>query len=96
MGPDYAIHAAFDGLRPDAFTPLGSAEIHGTKFEDLDGDGVWDKEGPGAEPGLPGVTVFLDLDQDGRLDEGEPSTVTAADGSYSFTGLAPGDRTRTS
>jgi len=69
------------------------AEIHGSSFEDLDGDGVWDKDGPGAEPARPGVTVFLDLDQDGRLEAGEPSTVTAADGSYSFTGLAPGDYT---
>ena len=34
--------------------------------------------------------VFLDLNNNGQLDPGEQSTVTASDGSYSFTGLRPG------
>ncbi len=50
---------------------------------DVDGDGV---QGPG-EPGVPGLTVEL-------LDSGGSDLATAttgADGSYSFTDLAPGD-----
>src|SRR5262249_28862192 len=35
-----------------------------------------------------GVTLFLDTNGNGTLDEGEVSTTTAANGSYSFTNLA--------
>jgi hypothetical protein len=62
------------------------AEIHGYKWSDLNGDGVWNQED---EPALAGWTVFLDANLNGQLDEGESSTVTAEDGSYSFTSLAP-------
>ncbi len=61
-------------------------EIHGTKWNDADGDGEWDA----GETGLAGVTIYLDLDDDGVLDAGEPSTLTDADGNYSFTSLVPG------
>ncbi len=67
------------------------AEIHGVKWHDLNGDGIRD---PG-EPGLLGWTIstFLDLDGDGELGDGESTllAVTGPDGSYSFTGLMPGD-----
>jgi len=63
------------------------AEIHGSKWSDLDGDGVWDQPD---EPGLEGWTIFLDDDLDGVLDPGETSTTTAADGSYALTSLEPG------
>jgi len=42
------------------------------------------------ESPMAGVTIYLDLDGDGSLDTGEPSTITAADGSFSFTGLTTG------
>lgn len=52
------------------------------------------------EPGMAGVTIYLDLNDNGIKDANEPSTVTAADnpatknvdeaGSYTFTGLAAG------
>ena len=35
-------------------------------------------------PGLPDWTVYADLNHNGRLDQGEPSTTTAADGSYAL------------
>src|SRR5262249_4334757 len=44
--------------------------VTGTKFNDLDGDGVRD---PG-EPGLQGWTIYVDLNNNGTLDGGEPST----------------------
>src|SRR5262249_5491453 len=42
------------------------------------------------EPALAGWTVYLDLNQSGRLDAGEPFVVTGASGTYSFANLAPG------
>jgi autotransporter-associated beta strand protein len=62
------------------------AEIHGTEWNDLNGNGVRD---PG-EPPLAGWTVFLDTNHNGVLDPGEVFTTTAADGSYAFTDLPAG------
>ena len=60
--------------------------LTGTKFEDLDGDGVKDDgEGP-----IEGVTIFIDANQNGTFDAGERSTVTDADGNYTFFGVATG------
>ncbi|MHC4500613.1 MAG: right-handed parallel beta-helix repeat-containing protein, partial [Planctomycetota bacterium] len=59
----------------------------GYKFEDLDADGQSREAG---EPGLGGWRIFVDYDDDGVLDAGEPSAVTAADGSYLITGIVPG------
>ena len=60
------------------------------------GDYVWfDQDGGGdqdeTESGLPGVTVYLDLNENGILDGGEPSATTGENGIYSITGLAAGD-----
>ncbi len=69
------------GLNFGNFRPTGFA---GTKFEDLNGNGAKDS----GEPGLSGWTIRL-------MKEGAlvSSTVTAADGSYSFTGISPGSYT---
>jgi hypothetical protein len=48
--------------------------ISGTKWDDLDGDGRRVQ----GEPGLAGVTIYLDLNNNHQLDAGEPWTVTAA------------------
>src|SRR5262249_54096293 len=42
------------------------------------------------EPGLPNWQIYLDTNNNGVLDAGEPSTLTDANGNYSFTGLQPG------
>ena len=42
---------------------------------------------------MAGVTVYLDLNGNRTSDAGEPSTLTAADGSYAFTGVQPGTYT---
>jgi len=60
----------------------GQASICGVKFDDLDGDGVKDV----GEPGLAGWTINL-------TGTATDSAITAADGSYSFTGLEPGSYT---
>ncbi len=67
------------------FGNFHSISISGRKFEDENGDG----SGTG-DLGLGGWTIFLDANNNGALDAGEPNTTTAADGSYSFTNLGPG------
>jgi len=76
------------------------ATISGFKFEDRDADGVRDA----GEPGIGGFIIYFDRNLNGVRDwtdtngngvwdpgEGERWTVTAADGSYAFTGLLPRD-----
>lgn len=75
------------GNRLTAAATTGS--LNGTKFNDLDGDGTWDT----GEPGLPGVTIFLDANANNSFDSGETSVVTDATGSFAFTGLAAGNVT---
>ncbi|HEV3340965.1 MAG TPA: SdrD B-like domain-containing protein [Pirellulales bacterium] len=60
--------------------------IIGTVFNDLNLNGKFD----GGEPGIPGVTVFLNNDGTGAPDSNNPSTVTNASGTFAFEGLAPG------
>lgn len=75
---------------------IGSGTIGNTVYFDADGDGIQD-DGTGidpAEPGLPNVGVFLDIDfnHDGIVDRTLRS-VTAAAGSYQFANLPAGDYT---
>lgn len=63
-----------------------SGSISGTKFNDVDADGVLD---PG-EVGLAGVTIFIDANGNNTLDSGEMSAVTNASGQFAFTGLSAG------
>ncbi len=69
--------------------------VHGRKWNDLDGDGRQDPK----EPGLPGVTIYSDRNNNGQFDAGEPHTVTMEDdpvtdfdegGLYWLDGLRPG------
>ncbi len=91
-GSDSFTYEAYDGqLDSNVATvnitvPPPTGSISGTLWGDVNGDGV---RGTG-DAGLAGRTVFLDQNQNGKLDPGEASTTTAADGSYTFTGLAPG------
>jgi len=62
-------------------------EIHGSVWDDQNGDGQRD----GNEPGLADRRVFLDENENGHWAPGEPSELTDALGDYAFTGLAPGD-----
>ena len=66
-----------------------SCSVSGTKFNDLDADGVRDA----GEPGLGGWRFYLDLDNDDQRDAGEPTAVTDADGSYHITDVLPGTYT---
>jgi hypothetical protein len=88
--------AAFDGPsgpgdyrgRSDTFAfdvNVGVGAIYGTKWNDQNNDGVRGTY----EPGVEGVTIYLDDDRNGALDPGEVFTVTDASGDYGFTDLDP-------
>ncbi|CAD77734.1 MAG TPA: adhesin [Rhodopirellula baltica] len=55
----------------------------GRIFNDANGNGTFT-----GDSGLGGVTVFLDVNGDGVLSPSDPSTVTAADGTYSLFGAS--------
>jgi hypothetical protein len=60
---------------------VGLGTVTGSKWEDLDRDGTRDI----GDPGLEGVTIFLDLNGNGLLDnpasvQGEPIAVTDVNG----------------
>ncbi|MEQ8963476.1 MAG: SdrD B-like domain-containing protein, partial [Coleofasciculus sp. C2-GNP5-27] len=78
-----------------------NGEISGTTFNDINGNGIYDVA---TEPPLEGLTINLYLDDgDSKFDEQnhglfDPNadslvtkTMSAADGSYEFTRLLPGD-----
>jgi hypothetical protein len=62
------------------------ASVTGTVIGDDNGNGARDS----GELGLAGIAVFADLDGNGTLDQGEPSTTSGAGGTYALTGLKPG------
>ena len=66
----------------------------GTKFHDLNADGVRQ----GNEPGLGGWQIYVDENNDGNFDAGEPTATTSSAqatlGQYTITGIKPSDATR--
>ncbi len=54
--------------------------VTGFKYADTNGNGIRDA----GELGLGGFFIYIDLDGDDRIDIGEPSARTAADGSFSL------------
>jgi hypothetical protein len=76
------------GAIPQAAQP--PATIYGKKFQDMTGNGM-----SADDKALAGWTIklYADANGNGKVDSGEAlvdSKVTAADGSYAFTGLAAG------
>jgi hypothetical protein len=55
----------------------------GTKFLDVNADGIRDA----GEPGLEGFRIFADYDDDGVLDDDEPFAYTDAQGNYVIDGI---------
>ena len=64
---------------------LGS--IQGSKWNDINANGIWDE----GEKALAGWTIYIDTFTNGKLDPWEISTVTNADGKYTFSNLGPGE-----
>ncbi|MFT3788234.1 MAG: SdrD B-like domain-containing protein [Tepidisphaeraceae bacterium] len=69
------------------FGIVQTGSISGSLFGDRDGNGVRS----GNEWGYGGWSVFLDRNDNGRRDRGEPKTITDPAGRYLFTDLLPGD-----
>ena len=74
----------FTGIDIGNARPIGT--ISGTKFNDFNVSGVREPN----EPGIEGVTVYLDNNNNRTLDPGENRTVTDSLGNYAFTNLAAG------
>jgi hypothetical protein len=80
-------------LGPAQLTPADTSNrpkdgsIVGTVFQDFDGDGQVDRD----DRGMADVTVFLDLDRDGKLGDNEPRQPTNEIGGFVFDDLEPGD-----
>jgi len=77
FGRNYVAPALAWGLS----TGTQGAALTGTVFNDANRDGV---RGGTGEPGLGGLTVYVDANSNGQLDPGELSTTTAANGSFSL------------
>jgi hypothetical protein len=69
------------------FAPTATAvlpdSITGFVFNDLNADGIVQ---PG-EPNLPGAEIYVDLNNNGSLDSGEPASISDAVGSFGFLNL---------
>jgi len=65
------------------------AGIQGTKFNDLNRNGIRDA----GEPPISNVQIFIDTNNNGTVEPGEPSTLTNPTGNFVFPGLLPGTYT---
>jgi hypothetical protein len=85
LGPgeveDYEVEIVADGN-----TPPPGGMVQGYKFNDLDGNRMWDPN----EPALAGWTIWLDANQNGIEDANDLYTQTGKSGSFLFVGLAAG------
>ncbi|MEG4519985.1 SdrD B-like domain-containing protein, partial [Microcoleus sp. AT9_A5] len=81
----------FDILNGFSFVPppTVTGSISGRKFNDINANGILDV----GEPGIPGFTIYIDLNRNNLLDSSEPSRLTDATGSYLFNDLQPGTYT---
>jgi subtilisin family serine protease len=71
---------------PASPTDIGNTYIFGLVFDDKNSDGIQNSN----EFGKANITVFLDTNQNGKLDAGELSTITSETGAYQFGDLLPG------
>lgn len=87
--PDFGYLETFDSSDRFAENDFGNwapAEIHGTKYHDLDADGSRDE----GELGLEGWRIFVDYNGNDAYDSGEPTAMTGADGAFHITDIHPG------
>jgi hypothetical protein len=60
--------------------------ISGFKFNDLNANTVRDA----TDPPLANWSIYIDLNGNGRVDPGEPNTITNPQGNYTFANVSPG------
>lgn len=68
------------------FGNFKNVNISGFKWNDKNGDGIWDI----GEPALAGWTIFIDENANMMLDAGEDSMVTTSSLGYTFSNRGPG------
>lgn len=71
---------------------LVPGSVSGSVWDDVNGNGVHDTT-PTVEPGSAGRTVFVDTNGDRVADPSEPQAITAADGTFTISGVTPGSVT---
>ncbi|MBN2473527.1 MAG: tandem-95 repeat protein [Pirellulales bacterium] len=79
----FAANDGNTGTEPWTHQPITSADyatLSGVVFEDLNGNGLQEA----GDPGMEGLTVYIDSNDNWLLDDDESFTVTDVDGSYSF------------
>jgi len=74
---------------PEPEKDPNACDIEGYKFDDADGNGLWD---PG-EAGLADWMIYLDTNTNGQYDPGEPNAMTDLQGHYELLDLDPGTYT---
>ena len=89
----------FGPLLPPTPAPgPATVDVTGLKFNDLNGNGRLDLAtnavGSMDEPGIEDIGIYIDLDEDGRPDLGEPMVLTDENGKYTLS-LDRGDRSYT-
>ncbi|MHC4647274.1 MAG: FG-GAP repeat protein [Planctomycetota bacterium] len=65
-------------------------EIHGTKWHDIDVDGRFVEDTDEGERGMQGWLIYIDENENGQFDAGEPSDITDANGNYVLIAPAAG------
>jgi uncharacterized repeat protein (TIGR01451 family) len=68
---------------------VANCAVSGTKFGDVNGNGIRD----GGEPGLPNWRIYVDLNNNGVRDAGEPFADTDATGAYTIANVPSGTHT---
>src|SRR4029079_6962528 len=86
---EYSVTGSTGNASNNNFGNWRPATISGTKFEDLNANNVKDA---GDTTGVGGVTIYIDANNNATFDD-PISTTTAANGTYSLTGLKPGTYT---
>ena len=74
----------FDNVNFGNVPPLGN--IAGVKYNDFNRNGIREPE----EPGLPEVTIYLDVNNNNNFDPNEPGSVTDFNGNYLFSNIPAG------
>lgn len=70
----------------DVDPPVTSGTVTGIVYDDRNGDGSQTSD----EPGLPGVTIYADLNLNGAVDDSEPTATTDAVGQFELADLTLG------
>ena len=80
IGNDYKTYQAVTRLVADTATANSFSTISGSIFHDVNGDGALQSP----DQPIGGFGLFLDLNNNGRRDTGEPALVTNSAGIYTF------------